>query len=147
LHLAFERLACKALQQSKPQLSVPHDAREFSLFKEFMIGMGVLVVVGSAVAHPNDLAWTAFVAQYDSNSKVVAQRSVRFVSPVEETAAITADMKKFKQVWADKFTSVEDAAIIALLDDDYMAYGWANPQNKAQFLADFPPVSKRPAQV
>jgi ketosteroid isomerase-like protein len=219
---------------SRLKLSVLFGAREFSMFKEFMIGMGALAVAGSAMAQtaatpealcpggeivtvrfneltpggtyegfksaaaanqkfyrdrgingnvqlvgrvmlrdpatgtwsfspkdvstahvnppmgrgdPNDPAWKAFVAQYDANSKVSAQRSVCYAPPIDETATITAEIKKFEQVWADRVAAGDATGLGALLDDGYISYGKAKPESKADILASAADPKKRPTSV
>lgn len=97
--------------------------------------------------NPDDPAWKAFVAQYDANSKVVAERLVCYTRAIDETAAITSEIQALEQAWADKFVAGDDAGIAALLDDSFVSYGQSKPENKAEFLAAFPEVSKRPASV
>ncbi|MCA3696954.1 DUF4440 domain-containing protein [Aquidulcibacter sp.] len=95
----------------------------------------------------NDPAWKAFVAQYDANSKVTAQRMVCYSPAIDETATITAEIKKFEQVWADTAAAGDAAGLGALLDDSYMSYGKAKPETKADILASTADPKKRPASV
>ncbi len=97
--------------------------------------------------NPNDPDWKAFVAQYDANSKVSAQRSVCYAPPIDETATITAEIKKFEQVWADRVAAGDATGLGALLDDSYLSYGKAKPESKADILASAADPKKRPASV
>lgn len=97
--------------------------------------------------NPNDPDWKAFVAQYDSNSKMSAQRSVCYAPSIDETATITAEIKKFEQVWAEKAAAGDAAGLGALLDDSYVSYGKAKSESKADLLASTADPKKRPASV
>ena len=96
---------------------------------------------------PNDPAWKAFVAQYDANSKVSTQRMVCYTPSIDETATVTAEIKKFEQVWADSAVAANAAGLGALLDDSYISYGKAKPETKADLLANTADPKKRPAAV
>lgn len=102
---------------------------------------------GGGRGDPNDPAWKAFVAQYDANSTVTAQQTFCYMPAIDETATITAEIKKFEQVWADKAAAGDAAGLGALLDDSYMSYGKAKPETKADILANTADPKKRPASV
>ncbi len=101
----------------------------------------------SGRADTNDPAWKAFVAQYDANSTVTAQQMFCYTPAIDETATITAEIKKFEQVWADKAAAGDAAGLGALLDDSYISYGKAKPETKADILANTADPKKRPASV
>jgi ketosteroid isomerase-like protein len=101
----------------------------------------------SGRADTNDPAWKAFVAQYDANSTVTAQQMFCYTPAIDETATITAEIKTFEQVWADKAAAGDAAGLGALLDDSYISYGKAKPETKAELLANTADPKKRPASV